>query len=200
MGTITFIGGGGHALVAHDCAVSAGLEVAGFYDDASDAPLAGSTPWLGALEDAVGGMGPWLLTLGDLATRRRVLGSVDGSGAISAAHQRAVVSLVARIGRGVLIAPGAIVNAHSVVRDHAIVNSGAIVEHECEVGENAHIAPGAVLGGRVTIGDDSLVGLGARVLPGVTIGARCTIGAGAVVTRSLEDGRSVAGVPAKPLS
>lgn len=200
MADIALIGGGGHALVAYDCALSAGLDVIGFYDDASDAPLSSRTARLGGLAAALGGSGSWLLALGDLATRRRVLGSADGSMAVSARHRGALVSSSARVGVGVVIAPGAVVNAMAVLGDHAIINSGAVVEHECEIGENAHIAPGAVLGGRVAVGDDALVGLGARVLPGLSVGAGCIVGAGAVVTRPVEGGWTVAGNPARRLA
>jgi sugar O-acyltransferase (sialic acid O-acetyltransferase NeuD family) len=198
LASITFIGGGGHALVACDCAAAARVDVAGFYDDASDAPLIAHAKWLGPLEDALDIASPWLLALGDLTTRRRVLRSLD-SGAESIIHAGAVVSPTARIGRGVLIGPGAIVNARARIADHAIINSGAVVEHECEVGVNAHIAPGAVLGGRAAVGDDTLIGINAAVLPGVTIGARCTIGAGAVVTRPIENAKTATGAPARPL-
>lgn len=39
-----------------------------------------------------------------------------------------------------------------------ICNTGAIIEHECIIGEYAHIAPGAVLTGNVQIGAHTFVG------------------------------------------
>lgn len=49
----------------------------------------------------------------------------------------------------------------------------------------------------VTIGDYSQIGAGAIILPGVTIGTGVIVAAGAVVTKDIEDGVIVAGVPAK---
>ncbi|WP_323908821.1 acyltransferase [Aeromonas caviae] len=49
----------------------------------------------------------------------------------------------------------------------------------------------------VTIGDYSQIGAGAIVLPGVRIGTGVIVAAGAVVTKDIEDGVIVAGVPAK---
>lgn len=49
----------------------------------------------------------------------------------------------------------------------------------------------------VNIGDYSQIGAGAIVLPGVTIGTGVIVAAGAVVTKNVEDGVIVAGVPAK---
>ena len=79
-------------------------------------------------------------------------------------------------------------------------NSGAIVEHECIVGDFAHIAPGAVLSGNVHVGEGTLVGVGARVIPGIRIGAWATVGAGAVVIEDVPDGATVVGVPACVIS
>ncbi len=202
---ILLIAGGGHALVVADAALALGVKLGGFYDDNESAALARgepSTRWLGTIDSlqakALVGH-PWILCLGDLAQRRRVIDRLYGAeeDARPVVHPSASVSAHAVVCGGVFVGPGAIVNARARVLDHAIVNSGAIIEHDCLVAENAHIAPGAVLGGKVSVGNDSLVGLGARVLPGVSVGQRCVIGAGAVVTRDVGDGETVIGCPAR---
>jgi acetyltransferase-like isoleucine patch superfamily enzyme len=49
----------------------------------------------------------------------------------------------------------------------------------------------------VVIEDDAWLGTHAAILPGVTIGKGAVVGAGAVVTKDVEPGAIVAGVPAK---
>lgn len=49
----------------------------------------------------------------------------------------------------------------------------------------------------IVVEDGVWVGAGATILPGVTIGAGAIVAAGAVVTRSVEPGTTVAGVPAR---
>lgn len=202
---ILIIAGGGHALVVADAALAMGLRLGGFYDDDEGAALAKGeprAPWLGTIEDltakALVGRA-WILCLGDLALRRRVIDRLYGAeeDARRVVHPTSVVSEHAVVCQGVFVGPGAIVNARARVLDHAIVNSGAIVEHDCLVAENAHLAPGAVLGGGVRVGNDTLVGLGARVLPGVSVGHGCVVAAGAVVTRDVADGAVVIGCPAR---
>lgn len=202
---ILFIAGGGHALVVADAALAMGLRLGGFYDDSESAALASGEPssrWLGPIEglSAKALVGhPWIVCLGDIALRRRVIDRLYGAeeDARRVVHPSAVVSPASVVCAGVFIGPGAVVNPRARVLDHAIVNSGAIVEHDCLVAENAHIAPGAVLGGGARVGNDTLVGLGARVLPGISVGQGCTVGAGAVVTRDVPEGATVVGCPAR---
>ena len=202
---ILLIAGGGHALVLADSVLAMGVKLGGFYDDSEDAPLAKGEPssrWLGTIEalDAKHLVGkPWIICLGDLGLRRRIIDRLYGAeeDARRVVHPSAAVSSASVICSGVFVGPKAVVNARARLLDHAIVNSGAIVEHDCLVAENAHIAPGAVLGGGSRVGNDTLVGLGARVLPGVSVGQGCTVGAGAVVTRDVPDGATVIGCPAE---
>jgi len=54
--------------------------------------------------------------------------------------------------------------------------------------------------GKVIIGKNSYIGMNAIIMPGVKIGDNTIIGAGSVVTKDVEDGTIVAGVPAKKIS
>lgn len=65
---------------------------------------------------------------------------------------------------------------------------GASVDHECIIGEYAHISPNSTLCGNVQIGEGTWIGAGTIVIPGVRIGRWSVIGAGSVVTKDIPDG------------
>lgn len=207
---VLVLGAGGHGQVVADallCAARCGAKVepSGFLDDdpaLEGALLLGLRVWgpLAALaatpHDAV------ILGIGSNAVRKRLHLDLAARGErfVSAIHPSAVIGGGVTLGSGVLVCAGAIINTGAHIGANVIINSGAIVEHHNCVGDHAHIGPGARLGGDVRVGEGTLVGLGAIVLPQQQVGAWCVVGAGAVVLHAVDDGLTVAGVPARPVA
>ena len=101
------------------------------------------------------------------------------------------------IGDGVQIMAGACISTRVRIGDQTIVNHMANVDHECILGKGVHIAPGATLAGCVTVRDHVMIGAGATVLPNLTIEEDVIVGAGAVVTKDVDAGSIVVGIPAR---
>lgn len=77
---------------------------------------------------------------------------------------------------------------------------------DAEIGENVNVGAGSVTANydgrdkhRTTIGDRASLGVDTMMVAPVTIGAGATTGAGAVVTRDVAPGKTVVGMPARPI-
>ncbi len=202
MMNVVVLGAGGHAKVVIEALRAAGrYHVVGCIAPAGsivlDVPVLGSDDMLPELRAR--GLGHAIVAMGS-NDRRLALGErllAMGFDLATAIHPAANISPSARIGRGVAVLTGAVINAEAEIGDHAIVNTLAVVEHGCIIGEAAHVAPRAALGGDAVLGRLSLLGIGASVVPGRRIGNQVVVGAGAAVTGNLGDRVTAVGVPAR---
>lgn len=139
------------------------------------------------------------VAIGSNSLRARLSADLVSSGfdLVPLVAPTARVAPTAEIGPGAAILHGAIVGAYARVGAGAIVNTGASVDHDCVVGEFAHIAPGSHLAGSVTVGERAMLGVGVSVIPGVTIGEGAVVGAGSVVISDVRAGETVVGVPTR---
>jgi acetyltransferase-like isoleucine patch superfamily enzyme len=120
-----------------------------------------------------------------------------------------------RVGPFVEIQRGATIGERCKIQSHAFVCDGVRIGDEVFVGHGVMFIndkrPRATTdSGELQTADDwelvptyvedrASIGSGAVVLAGVRIGAGALVGAGAVVTRDVEPGSTVAGVPARLL-
>lgn len=142
------------------------------------------------------------VAIGSPLSRLSLLDELAGMGheVVTLVHPDATVSVYSTLGVGCVCMARSVVQAGARLGRGVIVNTAATVDHDCVLGDGVHIAPGANLAGDVVIGDRSWIGIGAVVREGTTIGADVTIGAGAVVVGDVEDGATVVGNPARPLT
>ena len=145
------------------------------------------------------GYGRAFVAIGSNASRQRMADVVRRVGfqLINAISAHAVISPSVRLGGGIAVMAGAVINAASVIEDLVIINTGATIDHDCHIGSGAHIGPQCALAGKVTVGEGTFLGTGAKAIPGIQIGRRGTVGAGAVLIRNIPDGAVAVGVPAR---
>ncbi len=123
----------------------------------------------------------------------------DISNFVNAIHSSAVISKSAKLRELILLAPNSTINAFAEIGTGVICNTSSIIEHECKIGDFAHIAPGATLAGNVTVGKRSFIGANSVVKEGVTIGKDVIVGAGSVVVKNISDRQIFVGNPARPI-
>lgn len=197
---VAIYGAGGHGKVVWDILTASGHQVVGFVDDRPAAPTLLGVPVVSRLTELPPIDGA-ILAIGNNRIRQGRFEALKAAGIpfVNAVHPSAVLSSRVTLGVGVVIAPGAIVNIDTRIGDNVILNTGATVDHDCEVGDHVHIAPGSHLGGNVRVAEGAFLGLGTRAIPGIQVGEWATCGAGSVLIRDVEPGRTVIGVPARPL-
>ncbi len=119
----------------------------------------------------------------------------------------AVIRDRVKIKKNAVIMMGAIINIGAEIGEATMIDMNAVLGARATVGNNCHVGAGAVLAGvleppsatPVIIEDNVLIGANAVVLEGVTVGKGSVVAAGSVVTKNVDPGMVVAGIPARPI-
>jgi sugar O-acyltransferase (sialic acid O-acetyltransferase NeuD family) len=109
------------------------------------------------------------------------------------------------------IGPGAIICGFCTITTNVRIgrffhaNIYSYVEHDAEIGDYVTLAPRVNCNGSVTIKDLAYIGAAAAIRQGnpsrpTVIGRGAVVGMGAIVLRSVADGETVVGNPARPIS
>lgn len=204
MSALAILGGGGHGRVVADCAQVCGFGRVDVFDDDVSRFTTGPFQIAGTVADLLMHHGDYdgvVVAIGNNAVRLERYQSLAAAGVKMTilVHPQAVVSRHARLRAGTVVLAGAVINVGAELGESVIVNTGATVDHDCILGAGVHVAPGAHLAGGVKVGAKTWIGVGAAVREYVTIGNQVFIGAGAVVVKSVPDGLTVVGNPARPL-
>lgn len=204
MKRLAILGAGGHGRVVADAAEASGWEVIEFFDDLWPEKNAnGAWRVVGnksTLFERLSDYDGVIVAIGNNKVRWNYVTELLQRNAtlVNIIHPQATISRHARLGRGVVVFAGAVINPFSHIDDAVIVNTASSIDHDCTIGHAAHICPGVHLAGGVHIGELCWIGIGSVVKEYVSIGKHCMIGAGAAVIKSLEDHTIAYGIPATP--
>jgi len=114
-------------------------------------------------------------------------------------HPSAVVARTARLGRGCVVLPHAMISADAVVEDFVTLNAHTSIGHDSRIGQHSNLSAHVDITGYVQVGEAVFFGSGARVLPKLSVGDNAKVGAGAVVMRSVPANVTVYTAPARRL-
>ena len=99
------------------------------------------------------------------------------------------------IGSNTCIARGTL--ADTVIEDDVKIDNLCHIAHNVRIGARSYVVALGLVGGSSSLGEDVYMAPGAIIIDQATIGKNTLVGMGAVVTKSVESDKIVAGVPAR---
>jgi sugar O-acyltransferase (sialic acid O-acetyltransferase NeuD family) len=113
-------------------------------------------------------------------------------------HPSAIISKYATIEEGVIINAFSKINTETIIKQNTIISVNVNISHNTTINKSCYISQSANIGAKLSIGKNSLIGQGAILISEKgNVGEYVTIGAGSVVTKNIENNKSVKGNPAK---
>lgn len=103
----------------------------------------------------------------------------------------------AQFGKGCVIFGNVSVSVNCVLGDGVFVNNSVTLGHDVQIGSYSSVMPGTGISGGCRIGERANIGGHAFIVPHKTVGNDATIAAGSIVFRSVREGTTVLGNPAK---
>lgn len=180
------------------------FDIKGYLDDKNDAleGYAGYPPIINSVENyTVEEDDVFVCALGDVYCKKKYVSIIiEKSGEfISLIHESAYILPSARIGNGCLIFHNAQISADVEISDFVTIQPSVFLGHDAKIGKWSHLNTGSICNGFVEIGEMATIHTCAVIAPRKKIGHGCTVGACSFVTRSIKDGITVMGNPARKL-
>jgi sugar O-acyltransferase (sialic acid O-acetyltransferase NeuD family) len=114
-------------------------------------------------------------------------------------HPRAFVHASVKLGEGVIVYAGSVIDRNCVIGRGTLLNNSDVIAHDTKIGDASWLGPGVTLSGKVSIGHCAFLGSGTTVSNGISIGDNAIIGLATAVTRDVLSAQSVIGNPMRVL-
>lgn len=123
-----------------------------------------------------------------------------GGSFINIIDSTSVVNEGVKLGTGIIVQNHCIISSDTSIGNHVIVQSFTAIGHDASIREGAHISAYVFLGGSAVVESCAQIWTRSSILPEVVIHEGATVGAHAMCNKNVPAGKTVVGVPAKPLT
>lgn len=100
-------------------------------------------------------------------------------------HSSSYIDSTSRIGSGVVVLPGCVIDYEAVLQDNLFVYSGCVIGHNTQIGAHSILSLSVTTGGFSQVGDSCFLGLKTCVSDNVIIANHTFCGAGTNVIKDI---------------
>ena len=201
--TYILLGGGGFAIELYDYMSEEGLNLAGYYAQEDNPELSVFIPWLGDMDTTADEdfdrSAKYVLAVRLIKYRDKIIRFMEEKGlsAGSFISSRAYYSKLAKVGKGAVVFPNAMITGNPKVGDFLFMDAFSIISHGDIMGDNIVIGPGVIITGDSEIGTGVTFGVNSAILPGTKIGNNVEIAINTYPRRHVPDNSSILTPPGK---
>lgn len=112
-------------------------------------------------------------------------------------HKSSIISPRAKIGKGVVLYAGCIIDKNVVIENNVLINLKTVISHDSRIGSHSYLAPGVTISGFVNIGECNFIGTSAVIKDNLTICSENIIGIGSLIVKNIEQKGVYFGNPVK---
>lgn len=198
-----FLGGGGFAIELYEYMVSEGKTVLGYYAQEDSVELSHYIPWMGDMDkmpyEKFDRTAQYILAVRLIKYREKIIRFMEQMDLTSGTFisSQAYYSKFAKIGKGAVVFPNAMITGNPVVGDFIFMDAFSIISHGDIIGNNIVIGPGVIVTGDSEIGNGVTFGVNSAILPGTKIGNNVEIAINTYPRRRVPDGSSILTPPGK---
>lgn len=180
------------------------FDIKGFLDDKIDAlneyqnypPILDSVESYVVQKDDI-----FICALGDVFYKKKYTDIILSKGGefMSVIHPTACINQNAHVGKGCVVACGAVVDSDAYVNDFTCIQAYAVIGHDVKVGKWSILDCQTFIGGFTIIGESVSIHTGSKIIPNILIDDYATINAGSIVVRNVKKDSVVMGNPAREM-
>jgi sugar O-acyltransferase (sialic acid O-acetyltransferase NeuD family) len=143
----------------------------------------------------------FVCSIGNVFQRKENIDNIIAKGGcfLSLIHPTVLINPTAKLGEGSIIFPYAQIGSNAVIGDFVLIQSFAGIAHDVILGNYVRVDIYVLCIGDVKIGNNVTIHTGAIINHKVVVGDNATVGAASFVIKSVKEGITVFGNPARVL-